>query len=284
MSSRHILQGHKNWVNDVTYSTDGCLLATVSADGTIRLWDADLGVLHTRFRGGMGWLNAVSMSPQNVLAAGSANGNIYLWDISTKSRLAVLEGHSGGINDVIFSLDGHLLVSGSNDRNVMIWQPAEFRELATFEGHTAAVKAISFSPTENIVVSASADCTVRLWDTVKPSRSSGLPRHKDTVTAVAVSPNGELAASISTDDTVRLWSTSTGALISVIDRGPIFMDIGLAWSSTVGFSSNGQEIVGTWADAAIYHWQATNGNFTEWSCCKLEKGKTLKIDHVSFFP
>jgi len=56
-----------------------------------------------------------------LLASGSADNTIILWDIDNKKRIATMTSHNDGVNTVAFITDGQLLASGSDDNTIMLW-------------------------------------------------------------------------------------------------------------------------------------------------------------------
>ncbi|MFQ6044197.1 MAG: T9SS type A sorting domain-containing protein, partial [Candidatus Poribacteria bacterium] len=45
-----------------------------------------------------------------------------LWDVAEQKQVAVLEGHTGGVNSVAFSRGGRWLASGSIDGTILLWE------------------------------------------------------------------------------------------------------------------------------------------------------------------
>src|SRR5207302_1943292 len=65
----------------------------------------------------------VSLSADGqLLASGSQDGTVRLWEASTGRLLATLEGHSSGVGGVALSADGRLLASGGLDRTIRLWE------------------------------------------------------------------------------------------------------------------------------------------------------------------
>lgn len=89
---------------------------------------------------------------------------VRLWDVITGTDHKTLEGHTGRITAVRFSICGQKVASGSADCTVRLWDSKTGRHHKTLMGHTSIIESIVFSPSGLIVGSGSLDLTVRLWD------------------------------------------------------------------------------------------------------------------------
>ena len=166
---------------------------------------------------------ATAFSPNGeLLAAGTANGEVRLWRVADRQLITVFKGGAGPAWSVAFSPDSKTLASGCGDPNVYLWN-VENGAMRQLIGHTVSVRTLAFSPDGYTLASGSEDCTVRLWDLqASPAQAQVCEGHEDWVYSLAFSPDGALLASGSGDHTVRLWdlrSPSTyGSLHAIFRR------------------------------------------------------------------
>lgn len=68
-------------------------------------------------------VTSVAISPDSrLVAAGSLDKVVRVWDAFTGQLLERLEGHKDSVYSVAFMPDGKTLVSGSLDKTLRMWQ------------------------------------------------------------------------------------------------------------------------------------------------------------------
>jgi WD40 repeat protein len=200
---------------------------------------------------------SVAFSPDGkILAAGSWDNTVRLWDVNTWKELATLEGHELEVFSVAFSPDGKILATGSKDTTIRLWDVATQRELAVLNGHTNWVYSVAFSPDGKILATASVDKTVKLWDITTKQELATLIGHKGFVNSVEFSPDGKTLASASSDKTVMLWDTATQQEVATL--------IGHTnWVNSVAFSPDGKTLATGSFDKTVKLWDtATHQELT----------------------
>ena len=95
---KQTLVGHADRINDIAFSSDGSILASVSDDRSAKLWDINSGeLLHSFKENNIAWEdNAekrfVALSPNNkLLATSSFDGSVLIWEINSGGKRMILD-------------------------------------------------------------------------------------------------------------------------------------------------------------------------------------------------
>ena len=121
-----------------------------------------------------GWVGAVAYSPDGrLLATGSSDHVVRLWEAATVKEVAAFQGHSDYVASVAFSPDGKLLASASFDGTARLWDAAAHKVTAVLRGHRGVVMSVAFNPDGTTLATGGLDGTVRLWMCVRKQRVEG---------------------------------------------------------------------------------------------------------------
>lgn len=208
---------HRDRARQAVFSPDGSLLATVSVDGTITLWDPDLAhpVAHLGHENTR--MHAIDFSPDGqLLAAGCSDGVVRIWSTVCGQLLHELAGHEMWIASVAFDLSGTRIVAGSEDRTARVWNIESGEEPLVLTGHRNRINAVRFSPDGEAIATGSRDRTVRLWDSRTGTERFNMAEHEADVFDVIFSHDGRWLYSGSRDQSVRIWDVRTGSSLHTL--------------------------------------------------------------------
>ena len=133
----------KGNIDDFAYSLDGTQIAVAS---TIGIWihDAHSGKELNLLTGHKSEVLSLTFSPDGkMLASGSRDRTIKLWDVGTGHPKKTLTGHTAGVYSVAFSPDGQTLASGG-DELIRFWDVNTGQILRTVPGHIYSVRSVVF--------------------------------------------------------------------------------------------------------------------------------------------
>lgn len=129
----------------------------------MKIWDTATGAYLTLV-GHLDPIYCVIFAPDSrLLASGSSDDTVRVWDITTGSLLHTLRSHSSSVHCVTFSPDGLFLVSGSSDRTIKLWDVVTSTLIHTFEGHWDTGLSLRFSLDDQLLATSSGHQTVKIW-------------------------------------------------------------------------------------------------------------------------
>ena len=139
------------------------------------------------FYGHANRVHTAAFSPKgDVIASGSEDNVIKLWDSATGQELMTLTGHLDGVTSLAFNSDGSCLASASSDKTIKIWDSKSGLLLKTLAGHTDEVNCIAFNSIDDMLASGSRDRTVKIWNYRSGEEIESLQGHTHPVSSFAI--------------------------------------------------------------------------------------------------
>ncbi|KAF0701312.1 Aste57867_8162 [Aphanomyces stellatus] len=168
---------------------------------------------------------AWSETHPNQLVAGCSNGDLKLFDVTTRDNFPIqaFSEHTMDVSGVNWNLvDRQTFCSSSLDHTIKVWHPQRRESLTTLRGHTGPVNNAVWSTREtNLLASCSRDGALKLWDLLAPTQAVGhIAAHAQEVLALdwnKYNPNQLVSGSV--DATIKVWDIRNPSMEVRLLRG-----------------------------------------------------------------
>lgn len=168
--------GHRGEVDQLALSPNGILAASCEAtlpnqSGEVKIWEVNSGAEWFTLKHTSG-ISALAFHPNGgMLAVGTKDGKILLWDVQSGTKVREFEGHTGDVQSLAFRPDGSWLASSDNGM-VRLWNlETRMLEHAYQIGPSGArVGKLAFSPEGRYLATANGDGSVYVLRLPAPSR------------------------------------------------------------------------------------------------------------------
>ena len=194
----------------VAVTPDGKMLASASADHSIRLWQTDTGKMIRRLRAAPWGVTSFAISSDGqTLAFAADDETIHLWNLISEheERLAGTLGREG--LSLAFAPDDRTLAIASGKGEIQIWELASKSERLVLSDAEGNLSTIAYSRDGKILASGGSKKLVRLWDPLTGLEFHQLRGHHGEASALSFSPDGQRLAVASGDRAVLVWTISS---------------------------------------------------------------------------
>ncbi len=215
----------------------------------------------------------LALSPDNsLIAAGTDDGTVHLWNVRHAWAASTLSGHSGPVIGVAFTPDGATLISAGRDGVVLMWnvpggQIEQSLDAACPEqGRRGGVPLndMSLAADGSVLATVGEDGVVRVFDVASGQMIQAIGPNEDTKIAVALNFDGSLVAAGDGTD-IQVWDAHTGQPVLRLEgywEDEATQDEWLGHKKKVtalAFSPDGAILASGSADTTIIFWDAETG-------------------------
>lgn len=272
-----VQQAHEDWVESLAFHPNSeALFSSGRGDRDYYIWRIDAtelanarrnlesggGILHLADRvvGHELGIYSLALSPDaSLLASGSGDETIALWDVESKQIVKTLYGHQDAVKSVAFSPDGSLLVSGGNDFTIRLWDVASGQLRDVLRQHTHQIWSLAISGDGRTLASGGSDGMVCLWD-LSASPQVQLYRildgHVEPIYVLAISPDGQTLVTGESRGIVRVRTIERASMTVQTER---ILTKHSALVDDIAISPDGRWLVTASHDRTVCLWDLASG-------------------------
>src|SRR6185436_186508 len=191
-------------------------------------------------------VTSIALQPSGtLLAAGSLDGSVTLWDTAHPATPVQLHGKDSNhrIRAVAFSHDGKL-VAANQFSSALVWNAARPNDAPrSLCGAAADIRSLAFAPDGTALLCGTSSGRI-VSSSLRSDRETEFPG-RSSINSISFNPRGDTFAAGSADGTIRLWRINqAGALPGILPRQE-------GWIWAVAFNGDGSGVISAGREPAL---------------------------------
>jgi len=196
---------HTAWVSSIVFSPDGKILASASADHTIRLWDVESWKEIAVLRGHLQEVRALAFSPDGkTLASGSKDETIKLWSVAPRAEEQT-DFKFQNVVEKLVAPDGSVLLTWHDGNTITFWNTADMEKIGHYPMPSTNFTSWALAPGGTLLGIGELDGQIKLWSRASQNLLAKFHAHDGEIDGLIFSADGSVLISIGKDQTVKLW-------------------------------------------------------------------------------
>ena len=155
-----------------------------------------------------GIITACAFAGEGVLATGSVEGAIMVWDWRAARAERTIPAHAGPVWSMVWDARRERLISAGHDGRVLV-HTLDGRRVAAADAHAGPAMALALSPDWERLATGGFDGAIRLWRAADHAPLRAIAGHRAAVTDLDFIDSDALASG-GRDDAVRIWRLEDG--------------------------------------------------------------------------
>uniref|UniRef100_A0A6G1SII5 WD repeat-containing protein 48 homolog n=1 Tax=Aceria tosichella TaxID=561515 RepID=A0A6G1SII5_9ACAR len=231
------LRSHKDYAKCLAHAKEREVVASAGFDRMIYLWDIQALTMLTATKntittkpldGSKNSIYSLAINQTGTLvASGSTEKVIRLWDPRSRQKLLKLRGHTDNVRSLVFSKDGSMLLSASSDGTIRLWSIPQQRCVSIIRVHDGGVWALQTNESFSTVYSGGKDCKIFMTDLKDTSNTTLVCRESAPILRMLLVNRSYLNNQVEDRSSESLWVATTD---SAIKNWPLTPDSSDNWN------------------------------------------------------
>lgn len=226
---------------------DGDTLITGGGDFNARMWSISQRSLLFSFDCANTIFGLAVTSDEKTLIAGTFDGNIKVFDLTSKTLTSTHEGKSGAIQAMAITPNTKFLIFGTRTNLIKVWNWADKTLYMSLEVHNNWVRNLTTTKDSLYFISASADKTIRIFNLTEKQEEHNFDKNDGYMFGLFLSVDGTILYSGGADKLVTIRNVGTIDKVNVLKgHEKCIMSISISSDDKYAVSSSEDKTIRVW--------------------------------------
>ena len=148
----------------------------------------------------------------SLIAAGSEDNSVYIWDFSDGKAFARFDGTSPVSALAFHPSRKNILVSANAERDINVWDTDSKKMLRKLSSTTFPITAIAVNKNEDIVALAGTDNSIKILSISEKIDLRSINENESNISGLGFNSTGTGISSVGLDNRVKFWNFDAGRL------------------------------------------------------------------------